>query len=228
MNGTRCLQRTRDIPEGEVWADDPGPSGGYRYRSRFCGGVANAPSLSVAVSNGRRVLLASLALALLAAIVALTSEVAEAQVGPRPAPISAGADWLTTTNYYRATAGLTPVTENPVWSDGDRKHARYAVLNGAMGHYEDPTKPYYTAEGDAAAKSSNLAYGSSYATDHDFVEVWMTAPFHALGILDPRLKRSGFGSYRDLSAPTFTGATALDVLRGRDHSVVTDKPIPWP
>ena len=41
-------------------------------------------------------------------------------------------NWLTRVNLYRATALLPPVVENPTFSDGDWKHARYIVKNGPI------------------------------------------------------------------------------------------------
>jgi len=60
-----------------------------------------------------------------------------AQATPEMAPIAylpciannAPGDWLSYVNYYRALGELPPVTENPTWSDGCWKHARYMVKN---------------------------------------------------------------------------------------------------
>jgi hypothetical protein len=43
----------------------------------------------------------------------------------------------------------------------------------------------------------------------------MQAPFHAVGILDPELATTGFGSYREEGGYVEMGA-ALDVVRGLD------------
>jgi hypothetical protein len=42
----------------------------------------------------------------------------------------------------------------------------------------------------------------------------MTGPFHAIGIIDPRLAESGFGLAHDAAGSIQTGAV-LDVIRGR-------------
>ncbi|MFO7973767.1 MAG: hypothetical protein R6V12_03950, partial [Candidatus Hydrogenedentota bacterium] len=72
-----------------------------------------------------------------------------------PLPESPG--WKPRVNYYRQMALLPSVPENTTWSHGDWLHARYIVKNDIMQHREDPENPWYTPEGDAAAKASNLA-----------------------------------------------------------------------
>lgn len=122
--------------------------------------------------------------------------------------------WLEVVNYYRQAAGLTPVSENAAWSDGDRKHAQYMVKNNFIGHTEDPTKSFYTLEGALAAEKSNvMASSSATETDQHAVNLWMEGPFHALGIIDPALAQVGFGSYRENDG-NYQMAAALDVIRG--------------
>jgi len=56
----------------------------------------------------------------------------------------------------------------------------------------------------------------------------MAAPFHAVGILDPRLTRVGFGSYREGDGGVQMAA-ALDVIRGLGALPAgTRYPIFWP
>lgn len=138
-------------------------------------------------------------------------------------------DWLGYVNYYRALARLPQVTENSAWSAGDRSHAKYIVKNDVLGHDEDAGNPWYTPEGLAAAQSSNLSASSdSGATDEWAINSWMQAPFHAVGILDPRLKQVGYGSYREVDGG-FQMAAGLDVIRGLDNPpdpVIF--PVKWP
>jgi uncharacterized protein YkwD len=123
-------------------------------------------------------------------------------------------NWLEAVNYYRAMAGLPSVTENVTYSDGTWKHARYMVKNDYIGHSEDPANPWYTPEGLQAAQSSNLMVSSNVnTTDEDAISLWMSGPFHALGIIDPALHEAGFGSYRENIGSYRMGA-ALDVIRG--------------
>ncbi|WP_448595462.1 CAP domain-containing protein [Thermoflexus hugenholtzii] len=123
-------------------------------------------------------------------------------------------EWLPRLNAYRAMAGLPPVAENPDWRDGCEKHARYMVKNDVITHAEDPRNPWYTPEGDACGRNANIMVSSSAtASDAYAIDVWMQAPFHAVGMLDPRLLRVGYGAYREADGGWQMGA-ALDVLRG--------------
>ena len=135
---------------------------------------------------------------------------------PKPTPTlpPPEAGWLAYLNYQRALADLPPLIEEPAWSSGCWDHARYIVKNDVLLHDEDPANPWWTEAGDAAAASSNLM--ASYnvnATDWEAIDTFMTAPFHAVGILDPEFLRTGFGSFREAGAG-FQMAAALDVLRG--------------
>ncbi len=130
---------------------------------------------------------------------------------PSPPP----ENWLDAVNYYREMAGLPAVSENTAYSNGDRLHARYMVKNDDIGHSEDPANPWYTPEGAQAAATCNaMGHSDVNATDLDAINLWMSGPFHALGILDPKLYETGFGSYRENVGSWRMGA-ALDVLRGR-------------
>jgi len=133
---------------------------------------------------------------------------------------SAFGDWLATVNGYRGLAGLPPVTENPTWSAGDLAHSKYVVENDEITHFEDSAKPFYTPEGDAAGQNGNVA--ASQAIDEDdawAIDLWISGPFHAVGILDPTLAVSGFGIYHAATgAGKIQTAATLDVLRGRSGS----------
>jgi uncharacterized protein YkwD len=129
------------------------------------------------------------------------------------------ADWLATLNLYRHLANLPVVTERTEWSAGDQAHATYTAKEDTVGHTEDPMNASYTAAGAEAAANGNVAGHSS--PDQGFawaIDTWMTGPFHALGILDPRLAESGFGIAHDSAGNVQTGAV-LDVIRGRSATV---------
>ncbi len=140
-----------------------------------------------------------------------------------------GSGWLAFLNFYRATAGLDPLADNPGWGEGGWLHSRYMVKNDYVDHSEDPKNTWYTPEGDAAAKSSNLVATSNiYASDAQAIELWMQAPFHAIGILDPELHEVGFGSFREGDGGLQMGAS-LDVIRGlKTLPAGTAYPIAWP
>ena len=143
-----------------------------------------------------------------------------------PAP----GDWLAYVNYYRALACLPAVTENAAYSDGDRKHALYMVMNNEVTHYESQLKPGWTSEGDLAGRNSNVMGSSSPSyTDEAAIDLWMRGPFHAVSIIDPRLQQTGFGSARD-SSGAIQMAAALNVLSGLTSTVPASIafPVMWP
>ena len=136
--------------------------------------------------------------------------------------------WLGVLNEYRAAALLPPVLEDLTFQSGCINHSTYCVKNNVLVHAEDPTLPYYTVEGDQAGRSGNVMASSTVATsDLTAIDLWMAAPFHALGILDPTLERVGYGSYRELKAG-FQMAATLDVLRGRNPARSATFPVIWP
>lgn len=146
-----------------------------------------------------------------------------------PVTLPPTGNWLAYLNYYRATAALPPVAENADWSYGDWLHARYMVKNGVTGHTEDAGSEWYTPEGLAAAQSSNvLSRTGGDMTAGEAIDLWMQAPFHAVGILDPHLLQVGYGAYRQQGDQTRMGA-ALDVIRGRGSVPASlTFPIMWP
>lgn len=154
---------------------------------------------------------------IVAAAVVLASAVLVASGAERVSADVAGDDWLSTVNTYRAMSGLQPVGENTTWSAEGRAHSCYMLQNG-IAHDEIEGRPGYTVGGDIAGNSGNVAVSSSIsATARDHVELWMTGPFHAIGVLRHNLRTSGFGLCAESDTPTgwHSGAT-LDVIRGID------------
>jgi hypothetical protein len=145
---------------------------------------------------------------------------------PRAEP---GAAWLERLNFYRASAALPPVAEDVALSGAVRLHARYMLAHGVVQHSEDRRQRWATPEGEVAAGVSNLA-ASTRATDSDVwaVDLWMQAPFHALGMLDPALRTVGFAIAHAERGKLQTAA-GLDVIRGRSAAVPDAAyPIVWP
>jgi hypothetical protein len=131
---------------------------------------------------------------------------------------AASTTWLDRLNAWRANVNESNLVENTTWSQGDYSHALYMVKNNLVTHYETLGTPYYTAAGDAAAQAGNIFVSSSTATTDDHaIDWWMGAPFHAMGLLDPRLSSTGFGSYREVKSGWDMGAT-VDVIRGNPFS----------
>jgi len=156
------------------------------------------------------------ALAVLAAMPVLPQTASTAvQISPR---LTSGGVWLDRFNQWRMATGLPTVVENTTWSAGDYNHSLYMVKNDLVTHYETPGVPYYTVEGDTAARNGNLNVSSTTATPDDAaIDWWMGAPFHAMGMMDPRLTTTGFGSYREVKSGWQFGAT-LDVVRGNSFT----------
>jgi hypothetical protein len=148
---------------------------------------------------------------------------------PSPAFIPPTADWLTSVNYYRAMAGLSPVVEDSAMSAGAVNHSCYMLYNG-ISHDEVAGLTGYTAEGDVAGNNGNVAVSSQINTSaRSHVELWMTGPFHAIGVLRPNLRSTGFGKCDLPDTPTtwHSGAT-LDVLRGLVSAPRPSSPILFP
>lgn len=129
-------------------------------------------------------------------------------------PAVARPAWLRYVNQLRKLAGLPGVTQSLAWNEGGRLHSRYMVKNDEITHYEDSSKPWYTEKGALAGANGNvMVSGSTTATNQHAIDSWMTGPFHGIGIIDPQLRKVGFGSYREAGSGWQMGAT-LDVLRG--------------
>ena len=138
-------------------------------------------------------------------------------IDPTPPYIAPSADWLTTVNYYRAMTGVAPVTEDPALSVGSYQHSCYMLRNGIT-HDEDPARPGYTAEGDQAGNNGNVAVSSAFGTAaRNHIDLWMTGPFHAIGVVRPALRTVGFGKCDDQATSPWQSAATLDVLRGLDY-----------
>ena len=154
-----------------------------------------------------------------------------------PLTVNASADELDRLNEYRALANLSAVTANDLWAGGNNNHAYYEVKNDGVTHQEDPTKPYYSIEGAAAGQSSVvLGTPRMGMPDKSAISTWMSGPFHALLLLDPRLQKVGFGSYREndgyFQADGITDgvqmAAGLDVYRGIDYFASAAFPVIYP
>jgi hypothetical protein len=146
---------------------------------------------------------------------------------PPPTPPTSD-NWLDRVNYFRSLANLPPVTNNPAWTQGEIEHSRYVVKNDQFTHVQDHNNPWYTPAGSEAGQNSNVTGWSTTQTrDVDFIDGWMTGPFHALGIINPKLTQVAYGSYREADGGIETGAT-LDVVRGINRNSSPQYPVMWP
>ena len=142
-------------------------------------------------------------------------------------------EWLLRVNTWRQRAGVTPVVEEPAWSLGAALHSRYTVKTNANAYsLENPSSPWYTPEG-AAIPLNSVAYWSRNVSDSDtqaidgFVSTsdWL----ETVSLLDHRVRRVGFGSFREADPGGFTSMAAiLDVKRGRDGPSTLAAPVVFP
>jgi hypothetical protein len=127
-------------------------------------------------------------------------------------------EWLGRINEIRQGSQLPAVGENGNWSAGIAAHLNYlaqtpaSYRTGAYAsvHTENPASPYYSVEGDREGRSSDLTSGSS--SNLDAINGWLTAPFHAIGMLRAGLQEVAFAR----EAPG--GAAGLDVISGLSSS----------
>lgn len=128
--------------------------------------------------------------------------------------------WLTEVNQYRLAAGLTAVSNQTAWDTGLAHHMNYLAKTPASYftgqyqslHTENPKSPYYTTDGAAEAARSDLFDGAYGWPELAFIDGWLSAPFHAIGMLRAQLTQVAF-----VSNPN-TGDAGLDVIGGLDAS----------
>jgi uncharacterized protein YkwD len=119
-------------------------------------------------------------------------------------------------NELRALAGAEEVSLDEGLSKGCQLHADYVVRNlddprvqGLGVHDEDRNLPGYTKEGAKAGLAAVIAIISDPL---DSVEGWMATLYHRIPLLDPQLKRVGYGQ----ALHPFRGwVTVLDSSSGK-------------
>ncbi|MCU1395095.1 MAG: hypothetical protein JWM34_3523 [Ilumatobacteraceae bacterium] len=173
--------------------------------------------------TGRRIgYAASLTALVMSAVVASPAAAAD------PPFIDPSSAWLTTVNYFRAMADLPAVTEDPTLSAAAYNHSCYMLYNG-IAHDEIPGLQGYTPSGDAAGNNGNVAVSSVYnESARSHIELWMTGPFHAIGVLRPNLHTVGFGKCDMTTTPLWHSGATLDVLHGLGSPVAQPDPIVFP
>jgi hypothetical protein len=139
------------------------------------------------------------------------------------------ADAVSSVNSYRAMSGLAPVTFNSMWVQGAVNHSCYMLQNGIT-HTETVGLPGYTADGASSGMRSDVAVSSSVTMSaSEFVDLWMTGPFHAIGILRPNLKAVAYGSCAVSQGPLeWRAGGTLDVVSGLGTKQKRRTPIVWP
>jgi uncharacterized protein YkwD len=119
-------------------------------------------------------------------------------------------------NRARSLAGLSLVKLDSRLSRGCLAHAGYIQRNidhpklqGLGIHDEDPTLPGATPEGAQAGKGGVIAIISNPA---DSVDGWLATLYHRIPLLDPHLKRLGYGQSLH---PLRGWVTVLDATTGK-------------
>jgi hypothetical protein len=165
-----------------------------------------------------RALLAATALAIASLALALSATTATAET---PA-------WQARLNAIRSMSLLEPVTANSTWSSGCWYHSRYCTENGYLTHSESTSNRWYTTRGASAAPRSNLAMAGpsgALGTGTRAIDMWAVGPFHALGMLNPKLQSVGWGLYRRSGK---YDTAALNVKSGVVSTVPVTWPVKWP
>ncbi|HJU10725.1 MAG TPA: FHA domain-containing protein, partial [Candidatus Binataceae bacterium] len=159
---------------------------------------------------------------------------------PSPQPSRATASsqlWLERVNYWRRLAGLQTVSGAANLSAAAENHARYLVkhaledkadeLASGGAHREDPSDPWYTPYGFAAAQNGDVAppcQGCPLMLPSQQVDNFLTVPFHRLPILDPQVQAIGYGSYTEGGLQ----AAVLYIPRSSIPAVAFKQPIEFP
>jgi hypothetical protein len=140
-------------------------------------------------------------------------------------------DWLGEINRYRAAAGLGAVTDQSTWDAGILAHLSYVASTPkgqesgryASLHTENPVSRYATGAGALEASRSDLFFDSTALTPVGFIDGWLSAPFHAIGMLRGRLTQVAFATSPNGSA------AGLDVIGGlADQEAGPSSPILFP
>jgi len=163
-----------------------------------------------------------------------------AAAGPSPSPtpevtppaVGSSMNWLAVFNRYRTRLNLPTVEEDSELSKGCLAHAKYLVRNyggaykgiGILMHEEDSSKPGYSAAGLKAARASDVVFQprgkmSEGQLMAQAIEWWISGPFHRAQLVNPELKRVGFGQYCEgvqcVSAMNTTSDAPLATVSGR-------------
>ena len=147
-------------------------------------------------------------------------------ITPTPLP---PAEWLVYLNQFRQIASLPPLVENPELSAGSYQHSEYMARNdNGIARTEKVDNPFFTEAGRQAALNGNIyATTDVNATYLWAMNFWMSAPFHAVQVLNPRLESVGYGNIRD-DVGRVRVAAVLDVQSGIGENYSVAYPITFP
>lgn len=119
---------------------------------------------------------------------------------------------LATVNFFREFVGLTPVTFNSTYSTKAQQAALMMQANNSLSHTPPSTWTCYSADGAAAAGSSNIALGTTNGPEA--IRLYIadpgtnnTAAGHRRWILDPTRVTMGSGTTGNANALWVFGTT---------------------
>ncbi len=146
---------------------------------------------------------------------------------PVPVPLP---NWLAYLNRFRAIAKLPPLSDREAFTLGSRLHSRYMVGNNEpIAHSEEEDKPYYDVAGDQAARNGNLFATSQMEANYMWsINFWVSAPFHLVTFLDPRLEIVGYGDYVEAVGDTRMAAVLDVASQPRGTAAGIEYPIMFP
>ncbi|MFA5995780.1 MAG: CAP domain-containing protein [Patescibacteria group bacterium] len=133
-------------------------------------------------------------------------------------------------NYHRLAAGVLPVERYSDTDEACSLHAKYMATNDMLEHSEDPALPGYTAEGEAAGNSSNVARNTKNGMV-TALNMWLDGTYHRFPMLDGSLYGTGFGiagpsnSHYYYSALDITTKYYSYALSGRETNVTYFDPM---
>lgn len=106
------------------------------------------------------------------------------------------ADTVAYINVYRYLCGLSPLADDPTLNENAQYCAIIQDQQGFLDHTPDPSAPCYTAQGAAAASSSNLALGPNHPAptiDLYINDSGVSSLGHRRWILNPSYGPAGIG-----------------------------------
>lgn len=165
------------------------------------------------------------------AVVAITVVIPVGEIFAAPTPVPPLTDSSTlieTVNHYRAGSGLGPVVENVGAQPGAVAHSCYMLRNQELTHTERPGASGYTSAGRQAGENGNVALSSAVQTDRFFGELWMSGPYHALGLLRPGLQSVGVGRCDNETFPLWRSALTADLTDTDWARQVPASPVMFP
>ena len=120
---------------------------------------------------------------------------------PQPTftPLPPPPDWLIYLNQFRSEANLPLLLEDMNLSQGSTLHSEYMTRNdNGIARTQDIHNRFFTEVGRTAAQNGNIYATTSIDSNYVWAtNFWMSAPFHAVPILDPYLETVGYGNFRD-------------------------------